>query len=139
MMKMLLMTTALAALIVVAAAEANPNRGNYLRHNNDDRILKKIKWEQFAEELQESLASAVTTQPSANPTYEPSASPTKVRFPFIGWFLYHAFCIHDMCHLTLYCKSCPRRSHYMIRHQQLHHRKSLHWLPLNCLLMILRR
>eukprot|EP00574_Skeletonema_japonicum_P001759 CAMPEP_0201738564 /NCGR_PEP_ID=MMETSP0593-20130828/45317_1 /ASSEMBLY_ACC=CAM_ASM_000672 /TAXON_ID=267983 /ORGANISM="Skeletonema japonicum, Strain CCMP2506" /LENGTH=697 /DNA_ID=CAMNT_0048232789 /DNA_START=70 /DNA_END=2163 /DNA_ORIENTATION=+ len=82
-MKLLLMTTSLTALIVTAvvvatAAEANPNRGNYLRHNNDDRILKKIKWEQFADEIQESLASITTAQPSiSSTTYGPSASPTK--------------------------------------------------------------
>ncbi len=113
MMKLLLMTTTLTAFIVAAAAEANPNRGNYLRHNNDDRILKKIKWEQFVEELQESLASSETTLPSASPTYEPSASPTKVRFSCHWLILYHSFCTHDICHLTLHCKSYPRLSHYM--------------------------
>lgn len=87
------MTTTLAALIVAAVAEAKPSRGNYLRQNNDDRLLKKIKWEQFAEEIQEGLASAVTTQPSASPTYEPSASPTKVRFSF-RWLYFVSRILH---------------------------------------------
>ncbi len=141
MMKMLLVTTSLTALIVAAVEQTNPNRGNYLRHNYDDRILKKIKWEQFADEIQESLASLTTAQPSiSSTTYGPSASPTKVRFSF-HW-LYHI--LHFLSMTMTYVNSrFPVNVfivvHIMVRHQQLHHQKSLHWLLLNSLLIILRR
>ena len=143
-MKLLLMTTSLTALIVTAvvvatAAEANPNRGNYLRHNNGDRILKKIKWEQFADEIQESLASITTAQPSiSSTTYGPSASPTKVRFSF-HWS-YHITHFLSMTYAnSRFTVNVINVVHIMVRHQQLHHQKSLHWLLLNNLLMILRR
>ena len=113
MMKLLLLTTMMATLFGVVVAEALPIRGNYLRQNHGDRILKKVDWEKIAEEIQANqeeeedeeidwnafaagLVSAgviTTTQPTvSSTTAKPSTSPTQVRYSSSG--KYYSCCLH---------------------------------------------
>mmetsp|Transcript_5923 Transcript_5923/g.9948 ORF Transcript_5923/g.9948 Transcript_5923/m.9948 type:complete len:718 (+) Transcript_5923:167-2320(+) len=107
MMKLLLLTTMMATLFGVVVAEALPIRGNYLRQNHGDRILKKVDWEKIAEEIQanqeeeedeeidwnafaaglvsagvitttQPTVSSTTAKPSTSPTQTPTPEPTKV-------------------------------------------------------------
>eukprot|EP00985_Skeletonema_marinoi_P007231 scaffold3166_cov102-Skeletonema_marinoi.AAC.7 len=97
----------MATLFGVVVAEALPIRGNYLRQNHGDRILKKVNWEKIAEEIQanqeeeedeeidwnafaaglvsagvitttQPTVSSTTAKPSTSPTQTPTPEPTKV-------------------------------------------------------------
>ena len=120
MMRLLLLTTTMATLFGVVVAESSTIRGNYLRQKHGDRILKKVDWEKFAEEIQANqeedkeedeeidwnafaadLVSAgviTTTQPTVDSTTaKPSTSPTQVRFSSSG--KYYSCCLHMSSHI----------------------------------------
>jgi len=117
----------MATLFGVVVAESSPIRDNYLRQNHGDRILKKVDWGKFAEEIQanqeedkeeedkeeeddeeidwnafaaglESAGVITTTQPTVNSTTaKPSTSPTQVRFSSSG--RYYLCCLHMSSHI----------------------------------------